>query len=405
MTDHPMRSAFVALVVLLASTAGCSGDDPTPPDPAEPTMWTGPAANTEPMAEADAAAIDAAAEASLTRADGQVPGLWIGVWDADSGHHQAAYGEAALGETAATTDDHLRIGSITKTFTAAAVLRQVDEATMALDDTVADLLPDLTAAHAEVAGITVDQLLSMTSGIPDYANTVLLIPTVVEDPSRVWTPEEIIEVTLSEEELAEPGTPGYSTTNYLILGEMLEAVTGSPIEQVIGDIVAEVALAQTALPAPQDSELPEPATHGYVFDAGASSLAGSGATVESGTDVTDWTASWGGAGGSMYSTVADLGAWAASGFGNSVLTEDTGAERLDTTELPDIGVHYGRGIMAFGDTGWIGHTGQFIGWEAIAAYDTGTGDVFVGMVNETGALSRLLPVMDRVFPELAAQLA
>jgi len=167
--------------------------------------------------------------------------------------------------------------------------------------------------------------------------------------------------------------------------------------------VAEVGLTQTALPAPEDNEMPDPATHGYVFDAGVATLAASGATVDSGTDVTDWSVAWGGAGGSMYSTIEDLGAWAASGFGNTLLAEQTAVERLDTAVLPDIGLGYGHGVIAFGDTDWIGHTGQVIGWETIAAYDTGTGDVFVGMVNETASLSAVLVVMADIYPDLASQ--
>ncbi len=329
--------------------------------------------------------------------------MWIGVWDAETGTYQGAYGEAELDAAPATAEDHLRIGSVTKTFTAAAVLQQIDEGTMSLDDTIADVLPDLADAHADVAGITVDELLSMTSGIPDYANTDLLMPAVVEDPSRVWTPEEVIELTLTEGEMAEPGTPGYSTTNYLILGEALEAVTGDAIEDVVNGIVAEVGLTQTALPAPEDNEMPDPATHGYVFDAGVVTLAASGATAVSGTDVTDWSVAWGGAGGSMYSTIEDLGAWAASGFGNTLLAEQTAVERLDTTVLPDVGLGYGHGIIAFGDTDWIGHTGQIIGWETIAAYNTQTGDVFIGMVNETASLPATIAVLSELYPDLAAQ--
>ena len=124
---------------------------------------------------------------------------------------------------------------------------------------------------------------------------------------------------------------------------MLEAVTGSSIEAVIDGVAAEVDITQTALPEPEDNEMPDPATHGYVFDAGAASLAESGATVESGTDVTDWSVAWGGAGGSMYATIEDLGAWAASGFGNTILAEETATERLETALLPTSGSATGGG--------------------------------------------------------------
>ena len=68
----------------------------------------------------------------------------------------------------------------------------------------------------------------MTSGIPDYANTPTVLPRVVEDPTAPWSPEDIIDLALEEQPLAEPGTPGYSTTNYLILGEVLDELNGEP---------------------------------------------------------------------------------------------------------------------------------------------------------------------------------
>ena len=271
------------------------------------------------------------------------------------------------------------------------------------DDTIEGLLPDLANKYPDVADITVEQLLGMTSGIPDYEDWML--PDVVADPTRVWTPDEIIDRTLDRGGLAEPGTPGYSTTNYLILGQMLEQVVegDEEISTIITDLAENEGLTRTALPEPSDSSLPDPYSNGYVTEAGSAELAANGATVPAGTDVTGWSPSWGGAGGAMYANLEDLGTWASTGLGTSLLDERLGRQRIsDTKELPEAG-EYGLGLQVWGN-GWIGHTGQIIGWEALVAYNTDTGDVFVAIVNETASLLAAAALASEVFPELGAAL-
>jgi D-alanyl-D-alanine carboxypeptidase len=372
--------------------AACSGGSEDAGD-----RWSGTAPPTEEMSAADAEDIDAFANAALADFAPDLPGMWIGVWDPDKGVHIAAHGEAVAGETAASPDDHNRIGSVTKTFTAAAVLQQVEAGELSLEDTIEDVLPDLADEHTDLAPITVEQLLAMRSGIPDYANTGAVTGPVVEDPTKVWTVDEIIATTLEEQPLQPPGTAGYSTTNYLILGQMLEAVTGEPAEVVLNDVATEAGLTQSALQAPEETEMPDPSSHGYLNAQGVASLAASGITAAPGQDVTDWTVSWGQAGGGMYSTIADMGTWAATGFGTSLLSAELGSQRLEAQPIPE--GDYGLGIFDYGN-GWIGHTGQLIGWETLVAYNTDTGAISVVMVNETGSLGAALPVVQALFPDL-----
>jgi D-alanyl-D-alanine carboxypeptidase len=377
--------------------------DPATSDPAtsEPdgagAVWQGIAPNTTPMSAEDSAAIDATFQEILDPAGDEVPGMWVGIWSAEAGQYSAAYGKAELGGADASIDDHGRIGSVTKTFTATAILKRVDSGELSLQDTIADILPDLAASYPDVAAITIDQLLGMQSGIPDYANTGLVIQQVVEDPTIELTASEIIDQVLTELDLEPAGTGGYSTTNYLILGEMLEAIDGRPVEEIVNEVVAEAGLTSSALGAPGDNTMPDPFSHGYVMQAGAEEFAEIGATVEPSTDVTDWTVSWGGAGGGMYSTIADLGLWAASGSGTSLLSEGLIEQRLTTRKTVE-GLDYGLGIIDFGN-GWIGHSGQLIGWEALVLYDTDTGDVAVAIVNETSSLIVAEVALATIFPD------
>lgn len=397
-TRTPIRRALgtAAITVLVAAS--------TAPSATATGRWTGPAPTTTPMSAPDAAAIDAAGEQIIATLGANLPGVWVGVWDARKGYHLGAYGKAALPDTAATVDDHSRIGSISKTFTTAAALRLVDQGRLSLASTIADVLPDLAGRHPALAPVTVTQLIDMTSGIADYANTGAVFSAVIDDPRRVWTSEQIVELSQTMPN-ARPGAPGYTSTATIILGEMIAVVSGQSVEDAIDQTAAEAGLTQTALPIPADATLPAPATHGYVFDPGAASLNDVGATVAPGTDVTDWSPSWGGAAGGMYSTVRDLGTWAGTGFGSTLLSEQLGAARVGGPTTVHDGDVYGLGLIHWGDD-WVGHTGQIIGWESFAAFNVRTGDVVVMMVDETGSLPAALPILlDAANPSLRQALS
>jgi D-alanyl-D-alanine carboxypeptidase len=239
-------------------------------------------------------------------------------------------------------------------------------------------------------------LLGMTSGIPDYES--ILVPAVVADPSKVWTPPEIIDLVL-QKPLDPPGTPAYSTTSYLILGEMLTKLTGQPVERVLTDLARQNGLTQTALTAPAVSAMPSPASNGYIDKAGSLVLKAEGVKLPVGTDVTSWSPSWGGAGGGMYSTVADLGKWGATGLGCADLTPATVERRLRPTKLPAVGVSYGLGVIVY-RKGWIGHSGEILGWEAELLYNTQTGATYVLMMNTTGSLFYGEEILNKIDPAL-----
>ena len=100
----------------------------------------------------------------------------------------------------------------------------------------------------------------------------------------------------------------------------------------------------------------------------------------------------------MYSTLEDLGAWAATGFGNDFLPPELAAQRLEAAPLAE-GVDYGLGLMDFGN-GWYGHTGEILGWNSVAAHNPETGAVFVAYVNESGSLLATAGPALAAFPDL-----
>jgi D-alanyl-D-alanine carboxypeptidase len=364
----------------------------------ETEFWTATAPNMTPVDDATAAEWQALTEAALVAAEG-TPGAIVAISDPDLGFWSTAIGDAEVDVDPMTLEHHSRIGSITKTFTAVAVLQLVEQGDLALDDTVADVVPDIAEQFPETADITVEELLSMSSGLPDYANVPgAATGQAVEDPSKVWTPEELIASALDASEVQPIGTPGYSTTNFTILGLMYEAVTGDTIEAGVTRVAEEAGLTDTALLPGDQNAVPDPSTHGYVDPAGVDDLVElAGVDVEAGTDTTDWSVSWGGAGGGAYSTIEDLFLWASTASGNTLLSTDLGTQRLQVdTLIEDAGIAYGLGIMQLVDD-WYGHTGQVIGWEALAMYNPETGATIAVLVNSTGGLSPFYALWNQVF--------
>lgn len=385
--------AAVVVAALSFPLAGPAGAVPQWASVAAAGRWTPPALPDTPMAPAAARRLDAAVTQALKGSADETPGAWVGVWSPTLGVRVKAYGKAALPRTPARVDDHNFMGSITKTVTATAVLQQVAKGTMKVTDTVRDLDPSLATQFPEIAGLTIDQLLGMRSGLPDYANEPAgVLRLIAADPKRQFTPRQLIEIALAANEIQPAGTPGYSTTNYIILGELLAKVTGRTPAQLLNDVFAEAGMPQSALPAP-GTRAPRPRSHGYIGPSSADELAAFGAPAGlAGTDVVGWNLSWGRAGGGAYTTVEDLGRWGALGLGTALLPKKLGDRRIALASQNPQG--YGWGLFVEpGD--WITHTGQVIGWEASVRQNTRTGEVVVVMVNSTSGLSTITSAVDQ----------
>ncbi|MBI2777075.1 MAG: serine hydrolase [Chloroflexi bacterium] len=193
-----------------------------------------------PVSNVEAAALQAAVDRA--QAAFGLGAVAVGISaDATVGWSGAA-GRPRDGVTPLSGATPFAIASTTKTFTAAIVLQLVEEGRVRLDAPVTDYLPELTLAE----GVTVEELLSHTSGIAD-----LLAPMrdrLNAEPSRVWTPAEVLAVIGPS--AFPPGTGwGYSNTNFLIAGMLVERVTDNAFaDELARRITGPLELTGTGFP-------------------------------------------------------------------------------------------------------------------------------------------------------------
>ncbi|MFJ6251305.1 MULTISPECIES: serine hydrolase domain-containing protein [unclassified Streptomyces] len=217
-------------------------------------------------------------------------------------------------------DERFRIGSQSKTFTAATVLTLVDEGRLELDDPIENRLPGVVSVNGyDGTRITVRHLLRHFSGIP-RANTV---NAPAQQPGGGHSLASLVQYGLDgAPPAAEPGARFlYSNTAYEILGMLIERLTGQRVEEAVTRrVVQPLGLTNTSFPALGDRTLPGPRINGY---AGVRFIG----TVFIGTEVTGThEPSRFYASGAMISTLRDVAAFYRALVGGRVVSAESTAE-------------------------------------------------------------------------------
>jgi D-alanyl-D-alanine carboxypeptidase len=334
-------------------------------------------------------------ELALTRIVGQhlgqgaIPGALVGVWGPGRGTWVEAMGIGDLTTAVPiTTDDHVRIASITKTFTGTVVLQLVEEGKLSLDDTLASFVPGI--ANGE--HITIHQLLNMTAGVFDYIADPVFDPAYQADPEIAFSPEEALAIMRQHPADFAPGTQvHYSNSNTYLLGLIIEQVTGQSAGEAITDrIIGPLGLSGTSFPT--TPEMPTPYAHGYDAAAPGDPLR----DVTRSNPAVPWTA------GAIVSTLADLHTWARVLANGTLLSPELQRERLDGNPMPGarpgLDLRYGLGLVTI--NGLIGHSGGIAGYGSWMLHDPDDDATLVIVATRTEAadplLVSLLPV---IFPQ------
>lgn len=351
------RPAFVALATVASSAAlltGCTTADVVAPSTAPATSTTTDAAIQALLEQAAAEQVDEHALASLLaeiRIDGEVVA-------------RLALGDALEGEPV-TFDGRFRNGAVAITYLTTVMLRLAEEGVLELDEPIAQWLPDLPEAEV----VTPRMLANMTAGYNDHVQDPEFQASFYADPFAVWTNEDLIDLSLSTPRLFEPGENwGYSHTDLVVLGEVMEAASGSSMEELIATYVLEP-LGLDGTVADQSPAVPEPAVHAFTGERGLWE------------DSTYWNPSWTLAEGSVQtSTIGDMASSFDAIVGRGELLDDDSYEALIDPALVGFGApvdgcgscheltrawSYGLGTQLIGD--WVVQPPLFGGYASSVA--------------------------------------
>lgn len=316
--------------------------------------------------------------------------------------------EVALGTGDLATDapmrvaDHMRIGSITKTFTATVVLQLAEEGKVDLDKPATKYLPG-----APTNGATVRQLLAMTSGVYNYTDAPGFLAASDADPTKVWASQELLDFARKHKPYFPPGKGfHYSNTNYIMLGMIAQRAAGKPI----GDLIRErivMPLSLTGCSYPVGTGIPDPHSQGYQFASPqqdqTSSLPSSSASADvAPADLTVIGPSMAGAAGAMICTVDDLRVWSKALATGELLSPAMQQQRLQGRPMePGSSVEYGLGIIE--SHGLLGHSGSIPGFQSAEYYRPADDVTIIVLANLSAAPDGAAPA-DAIMSQISRTL-
>lgn len=295
-----------------------------------------------------------------------VPGGVLRVEAPGTGTWTVKSGVEDMETNAAMDPAHLfRIGSNTKSFTSAGILRLQERGLLNIDDTIDKYLSDLHIPSAD--SITIRNLMNHTSGMGEYS----LAFTDTMDPLTEITPEQLIALgdSISPNLNFRPGTQWeYCNTGYIALGIIIERVSGKTWEQFITDeFITPLGLTHTYVPL--DASFPEAYAKGYMRleDGSFTELSFIHPSIT-------WSA------GCMLSTVDDLAKWISALMGGKVLTPESMALYQETIPAGSENMVYSFGILCYNGRLWW-HNGGIPEYYSQMWIDAETGVVVTGYVN------------------------
>ena len=324
-----------------------------------------------------------------------VPGAVV-ILRTPNGNFTTTYGVTTYRGTVPTSfEQHVRVGSNTKTWTGTVILQQVQEGLLRLDDPVSKYRPDVPNGDK----ITIEQLLTMRSVLYNYTTTLELNKALDDQPTKAWTQAELLTLAYKYSKAnftPSGGSFSYSNTNTVLLGLIAEQREGGkPLAAIMRDrLFAPLGMKNTLFPDITSNTLPTPYARGYMYgnnvltiDSPPALPVAMQAAARAGTlapsDQTDANPSWGWAAGAGISTANDLVTWVQALVGGKLLNADLQARRLASVVPIDPKVpnsaSYGWAIAKFGNL--YGHTGELPGYNSFMGHDPVNGVTLVVWAN------------------------
>lgn len=287
-------------------------------------------------------------------------------------------------------DSAYEIGSNTKMMTSAIIFQLQEEGVLSTTDLLSKWLPDLAASLPNGDKITIDMMLSHTSGLMDYFDVEASDGTIADGThdkamlTRAFTPEELVKrVADSGQSYFAPGVEGqwhYSNTGYALLGLIIEKATGKSYEENLRTRIFEpLGLKQTYLLTgqPKPGALP----HAYYQQ-----------PFDYTTD--EWNASQGWAAGAVVSTPDEFAAFLKALFAGKLYKQPATLDLMKAHTAAGVnalgqGTVYAHGMLD--NNGVLGHGGQTLGFQSDGGYIPDKDVTIVMWSNSaTSAVNRLV---------------
>lgn len=278
-----------------------------------------------------------------------LPGLAVLVAREGKIVYQGAFGFADLEKkTPATVETKFRIGSVSKQFTAAAILRLADEGKLALTDKVEKFFPGFPRGGE----ITVEQLLTHTSGIRSYTGK----PEFMGRVAKPIAPAELMAWFRDDKPDFAPGAGFlYNNSAYFLAGEIVAKVSGKSLDGFLREAFFDpLGMKDTGIFV--NATPPPGMALGYSVADGKARAA------------IDWDMSWAGGAGALYSTVGDLHRWNEALYGGKVVKPESLKAMMTPVKLPPgvDGMNYGYGLVMapISRLPSVSHGGGLNGWSS-----------------------------------------
>lgn len=295
--------------------------------------------------------------------------------------------------------DFIRIASITKTYTATAVLMLVDEGKIGLDDKLEKYVPGVV--NGKVA--TIQDLLAMRSGIPDFTANKKFVEMFNRDPDMDWSDRDTLAVIAESKANFAPGAQvAYCDSNYALLGMVMRKVTGkAPGVTITERILEPLGLDKTSYPT--RSTVPDPHPTSYIPQV----IEENGRFDNTGRaprPVAKVNPAVAGTAGAMISTVDELHTWGQELVRGSLLRPETQRLRLQFRRFPGQKINAGYGLGLLNLSEFIGHDGAIYGASSVVLTrpQTDCSIVFVGNESTnstTPTLNVALAVIRELYPD------
>lgn len=311
-----------------------------------------------------------------TLAKQAIPGAIVGIWQPGRPTYLRAFGKADIAQNVdMTTRMLLPTGNVSTSYVVRAALLLAKAHKISLAAPVSDYLSNVPEGQQ----ISVADLAQMRSGLFDYRDNPAFVKQIVAHPQTFLSPEDLLNYSFEHPLLFKPGTRfQYSYTNTLLLGLIIEKVTGQSLAKVIQEQIAQpYKLRRTIF---SDSTVnPVLEVRGYTIN-----------HLNKKMIPVIWNPSWFWAAGAVTATAADLQRWARINADLAVFSSTTVQQEMTKDSVrKDASTGYSWGSYENG--AWVGNASQMAGFESVVIYSPQYKDTIVIFLNAE-AMENGIPV-------------